>query len=78
MKIINVLNQKGLSDYCMKAGLSEIDEEEYLDQLNQLIDKKLTQLHGEPFTRKNKAARFAIGKGYEAELVWNILNNTSI
>ena len=39
-KIIQKLKEKGVSDYCIKKGLEEIIEEEYISNMHNLIEKK--------------------------------------
>ena len=76
IKIEIGLRQKGLSDYCIQSGFREINEEAYRDTLQALIQKKWDALEGEePYARKHKTARYALGKGYESELVWKILGD---
>ncbi len=42
--------------------------------LKKLLAKKWASLASDDaYVRKNKAAQYAIGKGYEAELVWQTL-----
>ena len=75
LKIQQALQHRGLSSYCQKVGLKEIDPTEYHDQITELLTKKLDTSKGEDlWVTKNKAARHLISKGYESELVWNILN----
>lgn len=74
VKIMLILRQKALSEYCIRAGMEEIEEEDYLEVLRGLIVKKQNSLADEDaYTRKHKTARYVIGKGYEPELVWQIL-----
>lgn len=74
VKIVQALRQKGLSDQQIQTGLAEIGEETYRKILSDLITKKLKSLKEEDaFTRNHKVARFAIGKGFEADLVWEML-----
>ncbi len=76
LKIRQGLQTKGLSSYCQTAGLSEIDPAEYLSQVKDLLQKKLNTLSDDDlWIKKNKAARYLIGKGYESEIVWNTLND---
>ncbi len=76
LKIKQALQLKGLSSYCQNAGLSEIEDSEYLSRVEHLLEKKLNSLKEEDtWVKKNKAARYLIGKGYESELVWNTLND---
>ena len=75
-KIRVMLRQLGLNDYCIRKGLDEIDEGEYRKYLERLIEKKArTVKEANEFKRKNKIAAFVAGKGFEGELVWEILND---
>lgn len=76
IKIAIALRQKGISEYCIRTGLEEIDEEEYHTLLKSLIEKKWKSLsHEEKYVKKHKTARYAIGKGFEPELTWKILGD---
>lgn len=74
-KIIYELKQNQISEYCIKKGLSEIDEEEYMHTLEQLAERKLPELKKDPnlFTRRFKLQRYLSQKGYENDLVSDIL-----
>lgn len=74
-KILLELKRRGLTDYCIKKGMAEIDEEEYLLVLQALLHKKLHSLRAEsnPFVKNQKAAKYAMQKGYESNLIWEIL-----
>lgn len=75
LKILNQLKHKNISEYCINKGMKEIDEKEYLQALKNLLDKKSKSLkEKDPLIKKNKLARYLLGKGYEAELVWEKLN----
>lgn len=55
--------------------MTEIDEKEYVLALVELIDKKRKSIkETDIFHIKNKIASYAVGKGFEIDLVWNILN----
>lgn len=74
VKITLELRQKKISEYCIRTGLQEIEEEDYLRLLKNLVDQKWKSLKGEDaYVRKNKTARYAIGKGFEPELVWQAI-----
>lgn len=76
IKIKNELKKKEVSDYCIGKGLSEIDERDYLQTLKSLISKKEQQLkfkNAEQFEMNSLLADYLIGKGYEADLVWETL-----
>jgi regulatory protein len=73
-KIVVALKQKGISEYLVKTSMKEIEDSEYEKKLLALLQKKQKTLAGErPLTRKQKLARFGIGKGYEPELVWKVV-----
>ena len=76
VKIELELKQKGLSPYCVRKGLKEINEADYLRQLLKLCQRKWNALEGEQlYPRKNKTARYLMGKGYESALVWQTLED---
>jgi regulatory protein len=76
VKIQHELQAQGLTKNCIQRGLSEIDAADYRKTLQQLLRKKLATIN-EPnaFKKRDKVARFAIGKGYEPELVWEYLKD---
>jgi len=76
IKIEMGLKQKGLSPYCIRKGLKEIKEYDYLQQLHDLCERKWQSLEKEDtYQRKNKTARYLMGKGYETELVWRTIED---
>ncbi|MCB0506466.1 MAG: RecX family transcriptional regulator, partial [Cyclobacteriaceae bacterium] len=80
LKITQVLQQKDISAYCIKQGLKEIDEEEYLDTISKLARKKAAELQlrfSNTYQLKDKVSRFLISRGFEPELVWEILKTLS-
>ena len=74
IKIEGKLRSKNISVYCIKKGLAEIDEEDYLKTLREIIEKKARNLDEKnDYLRKNKIARYAVRKGFELGLVWEVL-----
>jgi regulatory protein len=73
-KIVHELESHGVTSKCIQKGLAELSDSDYKKTLRGLLVKKL-DLTKEPnlFKKRDKAARFAIGKGYESELVWAVL-----
>lgn len=65
-KIVQHLKLNKISDYCIKKGLTEIDEEEYITTLLKLAEGKWTELKKEKniYTRKSKIYRYLLQKGY--------------
>jgi regulatory protein len=71
-KIVNELKFKGISKRCIQTGLNEIDDSDYRKELRKQLTKKMESMtEANLFKKRDKVARFAIGKGYEPELVWN-------
>lgn len=74
LKIKQGLQNHRLSAWCMKAAMEEIDEEEYMQVLEGVLHKKWEQLMGKKdFERQQLCARYALGRGYESDLIWEVL-----
>jgi regulatory protein len=76
IKIKLALKQKKVSDYCIRKALNQIDEKDYLKTLEKIISsysKKVSEKN--PLKRNYKIAQYVIRKGFEPELVWEILSN---
>ena len=75
IKIKQHLIQKEISEYCLKKGFEEINESEYLIKLEEILYKKINSLsETNEFILNQKAAKYAISRGYESSLVWDLLN----
>ena len=77
IKIVNQLKFKQVSAYCIKKGLQEIEEEAYYNQCKKWIEKKKKELEvKEPnqYILNNKVGIYVISKGFEPDLVWQIIN----
>ena len=76
IKIKQELKKKDISSYCLKMGFQEIDEQEYMDNLFTIINKKNEFLKAKnEYERKTKLAKYAMTKGYESHLVWQVVND---
>jgi regulatory protein len=74
LKIKQELEMLGLTKRNVTTGLKEIDSSDYSKTLKALIKKKASLItESNPFKKKNLVARFVIGKGYEAEMVWEMV-----
>ncbi len=73
IKIISELKKRKVSDYCIQKGISEIRSEEYRACLNALIKKKIGFKKKLTLLEKSSVSRYAIGRGFERELVWELL-----
>jgi regulatory protein len=75
-KIENALSFRGISKRCIQTGLKEIDDSDYRKELQQQLRKKIKSTEETNlFKKRDKVARFVIGKGYEPELVWTYLKD---
>jgi len=74
-KILSTLKQQDISAYCIKKGMAEIDEDEYLKTIDILSEKKLATLSGEKnkFTKMTKLKNYLLQKGYEFEYINDII-----
>ena len=73
-KIYFALKDKKVSEYSIKKGLKEIDEESYLNTLHTLALKKYASLKGDQYlVRKKKTIDYLLAKGYEPELINSVL-----
>jgi len=72
-KIINELNRRGITEYCIRKGLDEIDDQDYEATARTLANKKFDRLTDtNQLKRKYKVMRYLYGKGYESALVQKI------
>ncbi|WP_394995261.1 regulatory protein RecX [Emticicia sp.] len=79
-KIKYELKARKLSEYCIKVGLAEIEDDDYIETLKTILDKKKHELRTEKqsLILKQKLARYAIGKGFESALVWEMIGKIII
>jgi regulatory protein len=78
VKIKLELKQRDISEYCLNKALNEISDQDYLHTLNEQIDKKWAETKDKNLLSKRaKVARYVNGKGFEQDLIWNILRNKS-
>ncbi len=74
VKIKNELKQKKISEYCINKGLQEVNDSDYINTLKEILLKKSKELKEKNrYKKTNRLASFALQKGYESELVWDIL-----
>lgn len=74
IKIKQGLKVHGLSDYCIKKGLAEIDDDHYAQTILKLIEKKMPTIKEKSLALKQqKMIKYLVGKGYEVGLAVEIL-----
>jgi regulatory protein len=77
LKITSHLKQKRISNYSIQKGLKEIDSEAYWNTLELLAKKKRDEIQSKKendWVKKGKIYRFLISKGYESELINEVLS----
>jgi len=74
VKITQGLQRHQIGDYLLQRALSEIDDAEYLATLQRLGKTYWDKLRSHSaFARKGKTAQYLIRKGYEKDLVLDML-----
>jgi len=74
-RIVQELKKRNVSEYCIRAGLSEIEEEAYIQTLRELLLRKKERLktHLSPFERRQLLTRYGLSRGYESELIREVV-----
>lgn len=72
VRIRQELKRRRVSDYCIRMGLSEISDDDYQTTLTTLLEKQYAAHlpQSDAFTAKQKAAQYALRRGFESELVF--------
>ncbi|BDD08338.1 hypothetical protein FUAX_07700 [Fulvitalea axinellae] len=74
-KIAQTLRMKNLQDELINIGMEEIPEAEYAETMADLARAKWKSVKGRnDFERKMKVLRYLAGKGFEADLARDILD----
>ncbi len=74
VKIRQALYPHHLSDYVLKKAFTEIDEEQYDAVLREVIAKKARLVKEKnEFRRNGKIAQYVIARGFEPDLVWDVI-----
>lgn len=74
VKIKIELKRRKISDYCIKKGMQEIDDADYIKTLKTILAKKLKEnSKGKLQVRNYKAAQYAMSRGFESDLIWETI-----
>ena len=75
IRIVNELKFRNISPYNIKTALKEIDEDDYLNTIQKVAEKKWALLK-EPnaFKKRSKLLTYLSSKGYESELIYDVVN----
>lgn len=78
-RITQELRRRQVSDYCIRKAMQEIPEEEYRETLTVLLQRKVAETAGlDSYEQKAKLLRYAVQRGFEQELVWEVLPSLDI
>jgi regulatory protein len=73
-RILQGLQARHISEYCIKKGLAEIDETEYRATLRTILQRKKSEMtETNPFAVRQKLMQYAFTRGFETELTAAIL-----
>ena len=74
LRIVNELERKGISKNCIKSGLHEISETDYVNTLEKVLTEKIRLVDEENiYVKRDRVSNYAIQRGYEPDLTWRIL-----
>lgn len=74
VKIAMMLKSKGIDEDTIQQAVSSIDEEEYINTLRKLIKTHRKSVRAKnSFELRGKLARFAISRGFEPDIIYQIL-----
>lgn len=70
------LKQKGITEKLISKSMDEIDADDYEKTINKIYEDYFSKQKGlKEYQKKSKTIRYLISKGFEYELVWNVINN---
>lgn len=73
-RILQELKLRHISDYCIRKAMEEIKEADYQQTLKEVLEKRASQIaEADDFARKGKLAQYAMSRGFEADIVWELL-----
>lgn len=78
-KIAYMLQAKRIPHEIIELAFEAIEDENYQDKLRELLSEKAKTTKGkDAFDRKNKLARFAMGRGFESGIIFKVLKEMGI
>ncbi len=72
-RITRELKMRDISDYNIKKGLQEIDDQDYYNTFTELAHKRLSQIK-EPnkYKKRKKLADYLLYRGWESSMVYEV------
>jgi regulatory protein len=78
-KIKQGLKFKKVSDVLIRKALNSVNPDDYLATLNGLLQKKATLLvEKDPYKRKYKLYQYALSRGFENDIISDVLKNSDL
>ena len=75
-KIKHALKLKKVSEYCLRKALASLDDTQYRSTLSQLLFKRAAaEKEKNPVRRNYKLAQYAVSRGFESDLVRELLKS---
>ena len=75
-KISIMLRSKDIESETIEEALDQIDEEEYLEKLQQILKDKLRSLkYSSEYEKKGKLFKFAQSRGFESSAISKVINS---
>jgi len=79
IKIKQGLKFKQVPDVLIKKALATINPDDYLKTLEKVIHKKsIVTIEKDPYKRRYKLQQYAVGRGYEADLIADVLKDNDL
>lgn len=73
-RIIRELKFRNISQYNIKSALKEIDEQDYIQKIYELAEKKNRLISEEnKFKRKKKLTDYLLYRGFETDLIFKVV-----
>ena len=78
-RIVRELKMRNISDYNIKKGLKQIDENDYLASFHELAERKWANLSREPIQKaKQKLIHYLQYRGWENNLIFEKISELSV
>lgn len=79
-KITRELRQREVSAYCIRKAMTEIDEEEYGQVMeNELLRRNRLEKKGlHPYLKRRKLADYMFQRGFESHLTWALIDELGL
>lgn len=76
VKIRIELKKRNISEYCINKALQEINKDDNIETIKKIVREKYKTIKEKnPILLKHKTAKYAISRGFEADVVWEIVND---